>query len=210
MIIFAILIGIIIPFCISKMYSFNLVNVETERLYTPFYINGNSNAGGSSVETDFALSFFSPVVGFYLGATPFDYSEKSGSPSLLDFDDILSMDFANEGKKVKGTLKLFNSDKKEVSIKNIIAFSSSDARSMKEDAINSLGLAYSLGSDNVKGFEKSESTLNLLSDELDVKKIFSIQPWTKTKYNYKYKFSSVLSLGETHSDFSDTEYVGSC
>ena len=210
MVIFAILTCIIIPFCISKMYTFNLVNVETEEYYTPFYVKGNSLLAELSLETDFALSFFSPVIGYYLASTPFDYSEESGSPSLLDFDDILNMGFGNEGKKLKGTIKLTDADKKEVAIKKMIAFSSSDARSMKEDAMNSLGLAYSVSDVNVNGFEKSESTLNLLADKLSIKKVFSIQPWTKTKYNSKSKFTSKLCLGETHGDFSDTENVGSC
>ena len=208
MILFAIISGIIIPLC-AKMYTFNLVNLETENFYTSFYLKGNSLIADTAIETDFSLSLFSPVVGFYFGSTPYDYSEKSGTTSLLNFNEILSLEFAEEGKKGKGTLKLTGQDK-EVSIDNIIGFISDGERS-KENAMNSLGLSYSLSNNvNSKGFEKSETTLELLKENLSVKKIFSIKPWTKTTFLRKSKFSSQLLIGEQHDDFSDTQNVGSC
>ena len=212
LVIFAILIGIIIPFCVSKIYTFNLVNVNTDSQYTPFYIKGAySTEGGASHDVQFALSFFSPVLGYYLETYPFDYSIKSGTPSVLNFNNILKMEFADAGKKAEGTLKLTDIDGKEVKVDDSVVFITEDLRFNGESAINSLGLAYSVVADvNSKGFEKSESTLELLKENLSIKKIFSIKPWERTEYAQKSKFSSTLYLGEQHSDFSDTSNVGSC
>ena len=209
-IIFVILFGIIIPFCVSKMYSFNLGFAETELFYTPFYINGDVLSADTTINIQFALSFFSPVVGFYLGTTPYDYSEKSGTPSTLNFNDILGLEFAQEGSKGEGTLKLTGGDK-EVSIKNTVVFETINKRYKGEKAINSLGLAYSLvNNENSKGFEKSESTLELFKKNLSINKIFSIKPWEKIKYSTNSKFTSTLYLGDQHDDFSDTSNVGNC
>ena len=207
-IIVSILIGTIIPFCVTKIYTFNLGNIKMENQYSPFYLNGTVSDGDTTLQTEFALSFFSPVLGFYSGTSPLDNTIKSGTPSLLNFDDILSMEFAEEGKKGEGKLKLIGD--KEVSINSITGLVTDNVRS-NEYAVNSLGLAYSVVNDvNSKGFEKSESTLELFKKNLDIKKIFSIEPWEKTKYRNKLKFSSHLYLGEAHSDFSDTSNVGNC
>ena len=207
-IVFAI-IGTILPFCYSKMYTFNLGNSYTERYYTPFRLNGTVLVVDENYDTQFALSFFSPIIGFYSGTYPFDYSEKSGTVSLLDFNNILSLEFANEGKKGKGTLKLKGD--KEVSIKNIIGFITDDQRMSSELTINSLGLAYSVvKNENSKGFEQSEGTLELFKNNLEIGKKFSIEPWEKTKYLNKLKFTSTLYLGDTHNDFSNTSNIGNC
>ena len=210
-IIFVTLIGIIIPFCISKLYSFSLSYVDNEEFYAPFCIKGNVLLGKTAYQAQFALSFFSPIVGFYLGSTPYDYSEKSGSsPSLLNFEDILSMEFGQEGKKGEGTLKLVGQDK-EIPVDDAVVFTSEEARMMDEDAMNSFGLAYSLINNvNSKGFEESESTLNILKEKLNVEKIFSIEKWDKKIVAHKAKYASTLYLGEAHSDFSDESNVGNC
>ena len=204
------LIGIIIPFCVSKIYTFNLENIETEKHYTSFYLDGSVLVSDVSFQLQFALSFFSPVVGYYLGSYPYDYSEKSSSANVLNFDDVLSLDLTTEVKKGEGMLKLTSEDK-EVSIDDIIVYITDGARCSNEKATNSLGLAYSVGKNvNSKGFEESESTLERIKNSLGVKKIFSIKPWEKTKSGNKSKFSSKLYLGEAHSDFQDESNVGSC
>ena len=207
---YVILIGTIIPMCFSKMYTFSLGNNEKEKQYAPFYLNGIVSLGGDTqLEIQFALSFFSPAIGFYSGTYPFDYSVKSGTSSLLNFYQILSLEFADEGKKGEGTLKLKGD--KEVSIDDITGFITDNSRIDWEDAINSLGLAYSVGNNvNSIGFEKSEGTLELFKNSLGIKKIFSINQWEKTKYQNKPKFSSTLYLGEEHSDFSNKTNIGSC
>ena len=211
-IIFSIIIGIIVPFCVSKIYTFNLGNIKTESQYTSFYLNGTCSTGSTKAyETQFALSFFSPVVGFYLGTYPFDYSEKSGTPSVLDFNNILSMEFSDEGKKGEGTLKLTDKDNKEVKIDDTTVFTIDNERKSDESVINSLGLAYSVVSGvNSKGFETSDSALELLKKNLNIKKIFSINKWERIAYKQKSKFSSILYLGEQHTDFLDESNVGSC
>ena len=212
MIIFEILIGIIIPFCVPKMYTFSLVNIETESKYTSFYLNGKIYDGTGSdkaYDCQFALSFFSPVVGYYSGTYPYDYSKESGTPSTLNFNDILSLECDQEGSKGKGVLKLTGEDK-EVSIDDTIAFISGNVRNNNERAVNSIGLAYSMVNGvNSKGFSQSESSLELFKESLNIKKIFSIKPWTITEFASKSRFSSTLCLGEQHNDFSDTENVGS-
>ena len=212
-VIFAILVGIIFPFCVSKMYTFSLVNNNAEEEYTSFYLNGkmfDGTGNDKAYDCQFSLSFFSPVVGFYEETYPYDYSQESGTASLLDFNNILNLEFGQEGKKGKGGLRLTGEDK-EVSIDDTIVFLSEDQRNANEKALNSIGLSYSMVNGvNSKGFDKSESTLELFKNNLSIKKIFSIKQWTRTLYAFKSKFSSTLCLGEQHSDFSDTDNVGNC
>lgn len=206
---FLIILASIISFITSKLITFNLKYGAEDKKYAPFYIDGKCKLDQKTEwDISFAVSLLSPAVGYYGYLYPHDYKIIDGTPSLLNFKNVLNMEL-RAGKKAEGKIVLFdNSNSRFTSdiISYLYDYPMYDDESYEKEE-GSLGLSYSMSSANAKGFENSETTWAKLKKSEDIDKIFSINKWTQEATD-PLRFSSQLFLGGRHENFDKDENVG--